>query len=169
MKKNIYLYLFVFALLLSIFMFVNTKNVSETFETKIASLEKTTEKQKTYIDSLEERNFDLLHFNIDNNEDALSYLERDGYDVEAFIPFLKDELYKLNEVEVEGEHPLVPYVSMTENKMLINTVRVINHRWIIADFTDGKHWGEMIVKYEITPDKQLTFNVVEHVMYPPNY
>ena len=167
MKKNIYLYLFVFALLLAIFMFVNTKSVSENYEQRISTLEKNEGVQKKLIDSLEQVIFDSHHFNLEFNEDALSYLERDGYDVEKLIPFLKDELYALNEYTGE-EHPIVPYVSMTENKMLINTVRFINHRWIIADFTDGRHWGEMLIKYEITPEQELKFNAVEYLMYPPN-
>lgn len=167
MKKNIYLYLFVFALLLAIFMFVNTKNVSETYERKIATLEQNEINNKKIIDSLGDQNFELLHFNLENNEDALSYLERDGHDVLRLIPIIRDELYKLN--EAEGDHPLVPFASMTDNKMLINTVKLINHKWLIADFTDGKHWGEMLVKYEISPEKELKFSLVEYLMYPPNY
>ena len=40
---------------------------------------------------------DLMYFNLENNDDALSYFERDGYDTSELIPFIKDEIYKLNE------------------------------------------------------------------------
>jgi hypothetical protein len=26
------------------------------------------------------------------------------------------------------------------NKFIINKVKVLNHRWIIADFSDGEYW-----------------------------
>lgn len=165
MKKNIYLYLFVFALLLAIFQFVNTKNVSDTYDLEIKKLISQIDDQKETITKLEDENLDLLYFNLENNDDALTYFENDGYDTSELIPFLKDELYKLN--EVKGEHPLVPYAPMTDGRMMINKVRLLNHKWIIADFSDGEYWGEMLVNYEITPERELKFRVVESLLYPP--
>ena len=166
MKKNIYLYLFVFALLLSIFMYVNSKSMVERYEEKISFLETKTSELEKQVMALEDENLDLLYFNLENNDDALDYFERDGYDTAQLIPFFRDELYKLN--EVKGEHPLVPYAAMSEGgKMLINKVRLLNHKWIIADFSDGEYWGEMLLTYEITKDRQLKFRVVESLLYPP--
>ena len=165
MKKSIYLYLFVFALLLVIFQFVNSKNIIEKYETDISALKTSETEYKSTITNLEDQNLDLLYFNLENNDDALSYFENDGYDTSELIPFFRDELYKLN--EVKGEHPLVPYSSMTDKPMMINKVRLLNHKWIIADFTDGDYWGEMLLTYEITEDRQLKFKVVESLLYPP--
>ncbi len=170
MKKNIYLYLFVFAVLLCIFMYVNSKTVLESYEGKIENLNSEIETQKKEITALEDENLDLLYFNLENNDDALNYFERDGYNPEQLIPFFRDELYKLN--EVKGEHPLVPYAAMTENgKMLINKVRLLNHKWIIADFSDGEYWGEMLLNYELVQDgdqTNLKFNILESLLYPPS-
>lgn len=165
MTKNIYLYLFVFALLLAIFLYVNSKNIVEKYEADITTLKENESENKSKILDLEDENLDLLYFNLEHNDDALSYFERDGYDPSELIPFLKDELYSLN--EAQGEHPLVPYASMTDNKMLINKVRLLNHKWIIADFSDGQYWGEMLLTFEITSDRQLKFKVVESLLYPP--
>jgi len=166
MKKNIYLYLFVFALLLALFMYINSKSAIEIYENKITALKQNEEVFKNQIESLEDENLDLLYFNLENNDDALDYFERDGYDTEQIIPFLRDELYKLN--EPDGQHPLVPYAAMSENgRMLINKVRLLNHKWIIADFSDGEYWGEMLLTYEITEDKLLKFKVVESLLYAP--
>lgn len=165
MKKNLYLYLFVFAMLVAIFLYVNSKNIVDKYETDINALKEREIVYKDSIMSLEDQNLDLLYFNLENNDDALSYFERDGYYTAELIPFLQDELYKLN--EVNGEHPLVPYASMTDRKMLINKVRLLNHKWIIADFSDGDYWGEMLLTYEITDDRQLKFKVVESLLYPP--
>lgn len=165
MKSRIFLYLFVFALLLVIFQYVNSKSIFESYESRISKMEKKVKAYKDSIMSLEDENLDLLYFNLENNEDAISYFERDGYDASQLIPFIKDELYKLN--EVSGEHPLVPYASMTEGKMLINTIRLLNHKWIIADFSDGQFWGEMFLTYEITEKRELKFKLIEYFMYPP--
>jgi hypothetical protein len=124
---------------------------------------------KKYKDSVAVLQNDILevsHFNLDRNEDAISYFENDGYKVDELIPFIKDELYKLN--EVKGEHPIIPYASSEGRKMLINTVKMLNHKWIIADFSDGEFWGELFLTYEITEDKELKFNLVEYFLYPLN-
>jgi len=165
MKKNIYLYLFVFTLLIVIFQFVNSKNIIEKYETDIRKLKTETTEQKTTITKLEDENLDLLYFNLENNDDALTYFENDGYDTAELVPFIQDQLYNLN--EAKGEHPLVPYASMSGKKMLINKVRLLNHKWIIADFSDGEYWGEMLLTYEITPEKELKFRVAESLLYPP--
>ncbi len=166
MKGKLFLYLFVFTLLFVVFQYVNSKSILETYEKKT---EKALEKVQVYKDSimaLEDENLNLLYFNLENNDEALSYFERDGYDTSELIPFIKDELYKLNDYKGD-DHPIVPYASMTEGKILINKVRLLNHKWIIADFSDGKFWGEMFLTYEITDKKELKFKLVEFFMYPP--
>ncbi len=166
MKGKLFLYLFVFTLLFVVFQYVNSKSILETYEKKT---EKALDKVQVYKDSimvLEDENLDLLYFNLENNDEALSYFERDGYDTSKLIPFIKDELYKLNDYKGD-DHPIVPYASMTEGKILINKVRLLNHKWIIADFSDGKFWGEMFLTYEITDKKELKFKLVEFFMYPP--
>jgi len=166
MKKNLYLYLFVFALLLALFMYINSKSVIEKYDDKIVGLEQNEAGYKEKLIALEDENLDLLYFNLENNDDALNYFEQDGIDTGELVPFLSDELYKLN--EEKGSHPLVPYEAMSENgKMMINKVRFLNHKWIIADFTDGEFWGEMLLVYEITPEKELKFRVLESLIYPP--
>ena len=168
MKGKIFLYLFVFTLLFVIFQYVNSKSILEIYEKKIEKLQLKVEVYKDSIIALEDENLDLMYFNIEHNDDALSYFERDGYDTSELIPFIKDELYKLNVYEGD-DHPIVPYASMTEGKILINKVKHLNHKWIIADFSDGKFWGELFLTYEITDDKELKFNLVEYFMYPPQY
>jgi len=159
------MYLFVFTLLLVIFQYVNSKNIIEKYEKDIVISK---EKVSTYKDSivtLQDENLELMYFNLENNEDAISYFEKKGFNVSELIPFIKDELYKLN--EVKGEHPLVPYASMTDGKMLINNIRLLNHKWIITDFSDGKYWGEMFLTYEINNAQELKFKLIEYFMYPP--
>lgn len=166
MKQRIFIYLFIFSALLNLFQYVNSKRL---FEVQNKQLETSHDRVETYkdsISSLQEDILNLSHFNLDRNEDAISYFENKGYNISQLIPHIKDELYKLN--EVKGDHPLIPYAASEGRKMMINTVKLLNHKWIIADFTDGIFWGELFLTYEVTTDNQVKFNVVESFLYPTN-
>jgi hypothetical protein len=159
------MYLFIFTLLLVVFQYVNSKNIIESYDDKY---ERSQEKYLIYqdtISNLRDQVLTLSEFKLDETEAALTYFEERGFDVSELIPFIKDEIYDLNLLEGE-EHPLIPYASMTGGKMLINSIRLLNHKWIIANFSDGKYWGELFMTYEITDDEQLKFNVIESFLYP---
>ena len=49
--------------------------------------------------------------------------------------------------------------------MIINTIKLINHRWVIADFTDGKYWGELILRYYVNDDKSVDFEISDYLIY----
>ncbi len=158
------MYLFIFSVLLILFQYVNSKNVLDKYEVDIRTVKDENTVLKDSIVILEDKILDLSYFNLERNEDALSYFENKGLDVSELIPFLKDELYTLN--EFKGEHPLIPYGSSEGRKMLINNIKLLNHKWIITDFSDGEFWGELFITYEITPEKELKFKLVESFLYP---
>ena len=166
MKQRIFMYLFIFSILLVLFQYINSKRIFEDQNKKLENYQTRLELLKDSINTLESDIMDMSHFNLERNEDAISYFENKGYNIDELIPLIKDELYKLN--EVKGEHPLVPYASSEGRKMLINTVKLLNHKWIIADFSDGEFWGEIFLTYEIIDSKELKFNLVEYFLYPPN-
>ncbi len=165
MKQRIFMYLFIFTALIVLFQYVSSKRIMEV-QNNIEHFEKNNEKFMDSIAALQDEIYDLSHFNLERNEDAMSYFERDGHNVAELIPFIKDEIYKLN--EVKGQHPLVPYAASEGRKLMVNTVKLLNHKWIIADFSDGEFWGEIFLTYQITEDKEIKFNVVESFLYPLN-
>ncbi len=158
------MYLFIFTILLVLFQYINSKSVLDKYETDIRSIKETNKILKDSVSLLEDKVLDLSYFNLDRNEDALTYFENQGYDVSKLIPFIKDELYTLN--EVKGEHPLIPYASSEGRKMSINNIKLLNHKWIIADFSDGEFWGEIFLTYELNDAKELKFKLVESFLYP---
>ncbi|WP_418603845.1 hydrolase [Hwangdonia sp.] len=164
MKQKIFMYLFVFSVLLVLFQYVNSKRIFEDMNNKLEKYKSKSIKYNDSIAVLQDDILNLSHFNLYRNEDAISYFENDGYNVDELIPFIKDELYKLN--ETSGQHPIVPYAASEGRRMMINTVKMLNHKWIIADFSDGEFWGEIFLTYEITEDRQLKFNLVESFLYP---
>ncbi|MFH6769219.1 hydrolase [Gaetbulibacter aquiaggeris] len=166
MKQRIFIYLFIFSVLIILFQYVTSKRIMESQDQKLRSSEARLAIYKDSIATLEDDILNLSHFNLERNEDAISYFENKGYKVTELIPYIKDHIYELN--EVKGEHPLVSYASSSGRKMMINTVKLLNHKWIIADFSDGEFWGELFMTYELTESNELNFNVVESFLYPLN-
>ena len=41
--------------------------------------------------------------------------------------------------------------------MRINGMKIINHKWVLIEFTDGKYWGEALLNYYIEEDGSITF------------
>ncbi|NER13818.1 hydrolase [Leptobacterium flavescens] len=162
MKSRIFLYLFIFTLLFVLFQYVNSKNYFKTTEAKIGKLEKDMASQKDSIQDLIFDNLDLQYFALEGNDDALVYYDNLG--IQDLPLYISDRLLETN--EQGGDNPLVPYAAMTDGgAMKINKIRVLNHKWIIADFSDGKFWGELFITYEIKEDRSVTFEVKEHLLY----
>jgi len=143
---------------------VNSKRILENQNKKLEAYKHQAEKYKDSLAAVQNDVLDLSHFNLDRNEDAISYFEDKGFKIDELMPLIKDELYKLN--EVKGEHPIIPYASSEGRRMMINTVKLLNHKWIIADFSDGEYWGELFLTYEITASNELKFNLKESFLYP---
>ena len=51
-------------------------------------------------------------------------------ELEALV---KNSLMQTNDYKNKS-HPLIPYESMTTSKMIINTIKLINHRWSYRRF-----------------------------------
>ena len=166
MKQRIFMYLFVFSALLILFQYVNSKRVFEDLNTKLDKHKALNEKYQDSVAVLQEKLLYSSHFKIEGNEDAISYFENDGHNVDELIPLIKDELYKTN--ESKGDHPIVPYSSSEGRKLLINTVKILNHKWIVADFSDGEYWGEIFLTYEVSKDRdrEVNFTLAESFLYP---
>ena len=129
-------------------------------------LEKKQSQLKALKDSLKvekRRFFENVYFSLDTNEEALVYF--DDLDFPVTSARIKDALYDTN--LLGEEESLVPYAQMG-GKFLINKIKVLNHKWVIADFSDGTFWGELLIKYQVAADGTLTFTVMEHFLYATN-
>lgn len=158
MKKSLFLYLFIFAMLTNVFTYMYFSK-KETFEQ--AQYKKTNTKFKDSLASVSVQLSNANYFALENNEKAQNYLE--NYDTQKLIPYINEKIMELND-KPEG-NPLVPYDKINGQKFIINKVKVLNHRWIIADFSDGTTWGEILLKYFIEKDESVTFERVESLLY----
>lgn len=162
-KNNIFLYLFVFAVLIAVFQIVNSKKILDEYEHDLLILESKNLKLKDSIKIINDDIFDLSHFNFRDNDQAKEYFIK-KFNPNELESLVKNSLMETNDYKTKS-HPLIPYESMTTSKMVINTIKLINHRWVIADFTDGKYWGELIIRYYVNDDRSVDFEISDHLIY----
>lgn len=160
MKGKIFLYLFVFMGLISLYLFVSNGKM---MESKTAQINKLESEITVLEDSLQKgqlKVLDMQYFSLENNDDALAYYENLQLDNPS--RYIADKLLETN--EQKGNNPLIPYEGM-EGDFKINKIKILNHKWIIADFSDGKYWGEIFLKYELKNDLGVDFTLVDHLLY----
>lgn len=160
MKNRIFIYLFIFAALLSLYLFVSSNTMLENKDLKISNLESEVKVLQDSVQKLQFQVFDMQYFSLQNNDDALSYY--DHLELENPSLYISDKLLETN--EQQGDNPLVPYEGM-ESDFKINKIKMLNHQWIIADFSDGKYWGELLLKYELKDDMGVNFTMMDHLLY----
>lgn len=165
MKNQIYLYLAIFGVLSTIFIWMFYKNDNKFLEKRYDI------DVKKYQDSLNlvrEQLNDANYFSLENNQNAKDYLEKtvseEFYPATKVIEKVKELLLKEND-NVQG-NKYVQFPKMGEQKFIINRIKVINHRWIIADFSNGTLWGEIYLRYFIEEDNSITFEVKDSFLYP---
>ena len=170
MKRTIFMYLFFFAILFVIFQYMNEKKIFEKQEAKIESqknkiknLKESLDIANDSIDKISNRAQDLNYFTLQGNENAMSYFESLGFESKDIEQLVSDYIYDEN--LTSGDNPIIPFDGVNGN-MKINKLRFLNHKWIIADFTDGKYWGEMVLEYYITTNKKIELSAVSSLLYP---
>ncbi|ASO07897.1 hypothetical protein GQ41_0884 [Arenibacter algicola] len=160
MKHKIYLYLFIFVSLIALYQFVSTNNMVKAKNTKIEAQEEKLSQLEDSIQKLHIKVLDNQYFSLENNDDALAYY--DHLNLKDPSLYISDKLLETN--ESKGDNPLIPYEGM-ENDFKINKIKILNHKWILADFSDGKYWGEVLIKYELKDDLGVDFSLMDHLLY----
>jgi len=160
MKTKIYLYLFIFTALIALFLFVSGNRQVAASESKGDILKEEVSKLEDSLQKTELKVLDMQYFSLENNDDALAYYDHLG--VEDPARYIADKLLETN--EQKGTNPLIPYESM-DNDFKINKIKILNHKWIIADFSDGKYWGELVIHYELKDDLAVDFKLLDYLLY----
>lgn len=160
MKKNIFLYLFVFAALIALYLIVNGGKMEQRNLNEIQKLQTEVQELKDSLQDSQLRILDIQYFSLENNDDALAYF--DHLEMENPTRYIEDKLLETN--EKKGDNPLIPYEGMNSD-FKINKIKVLNHKWILADFSDGQFWGDLVIKYELKDDLSVDFVRVEHLLY----
>ncbi|MFC4220373.1 hydrolase [Flagellimonas marina] len=160
MKNKIFLYLFVFAALVALYQFISTNNMQKAMTADVEGLKNEVEQLQDSVQKSQLKILDMQYFTLENNDDALAYY--DHLNLENPSRYIEDKLLETN--EPSGDNPLIPYEGM-ESDFKINKIKVLNHKWILADFSDGKFWGDLIIKYELKDDLSIDFTLLDHLLY----
>ncbi len=162
MQKKIFMYLFLFAALYIVFQYMNAKKANEFYEKKVSHLEAKVDTLEVENENLHLENLDLNYFSLLENDDASSYFVERGLNVEEIAADVKGAIIDRNQPNADNE--LVPFAGM-EGKMRINHIKILNNHWIIADFTDGVYWGEVLLDYKIDEHKNLSITTIDGFLY----
>ncbi len=162
-NTKIFIYLFAFALLYILFQRVNVGKKIKVDAQKIEKLSGKLKEVNKVKDSLENETLELSYFDLRFDDYGGEYIEDQGFSVEAIESLVLDTLIEAN---TAGEdNPFVPLVGM-EGTTKIDRVKLLNHKWAIADFTDGTYWGQVLYLYEFNKDKTLRLDVISSHLYP---
>lgn len=157
--KNIFLYLFVFSFLINVFQYVNSTKILESKDREVAKAKMHLQQSR---DSLMEAQYND-YFDIANDEDAQEYFYSQNLDYQKVMQKVNEDLVSLN-TNKEG-NPLVPYEPIDGKQFIVNKAKVLNHRWIIAEYSNGELWGQILVKYFFKDGEPTDFQTVDTVLY----
>lgn len=164
MKKSFLLYAFILLVLINIFTYMF---LSKEVKFEQNRYEKTTKKLRDSVALMTDKLIDANYFSLENNENAQNYFDsaiaNKTIAYEKLIPVVTEKLMDFN-ANPKG-NPYVGQDQIGANKFVINKVKVLNHRWIIADYSDGKMWGEVLLKYFVNEDESISFEVMQSLLY----
>jgi hypothetical protein len=164
MKKSLLLYALILSLVFNVYTYMYlSKEV--TFEQD--KCKKSTVKLKDSLQAVTNKLSDASYFSLERNENAQNYFESAKSDkirnYITLVPYVTAQLLDLN-ANPKG-NPYTGQDQLGANKFIINKVKVLNHRWIIADYSDGEYWGEVLLKYFINEDESVSFEVNQSIIY----
>ena len=149
--------------LLGSILILSCKNNTE--EKKTPEKENTTISVERLQDSIQKLSDDLAeerYFDISFNEDARYFFHENGIDDPK--EFVLQQLMATN-ITKDENHPLISYRPRRNAKFQINKIKLLNHRWVICDFSDGLDWGELLLKMTLNDNKTLSFKVLDQTLY----
>ncbi len=157
------MYLFFFSLLLVLFMYMNQTTIFERQSFRIGIFEEKNKVLKDSIAILNQQLLDTEYFDLLTNDAARTYFEKLGMEPEDVANDVQELIYEYN--LQKGGNPLVPFGNMN-GEWRINRVKFLNHRWVIADCSDGRAWGEVWIEYFFDQNDVLDLITRSQVLYP---
>jgi hypothetical protein len=157
--KNVVLYALVFSLLFNVFQFVNSTKILEAKDQEVVKVKNHLKTVRDSVSQLANANY----FALESDENAQEYFYNSNLDYQKVAFKVKEDLMVLN--ENKNGNKLVPYEPIDDKPFIVNTSKILNHRWLIAEFSNGDLWGQILVKYFVSADKFTEFETVETVLY----
>lgn len=165
MRRNLYLYLFIFSALIALVFYINGRKYQEKLEQQVAELREDiaeNEKQNDLVENSEAAS-DVEHpFTLAYNPEAEEYLYDMGLTTQEVEQKVTDKLLELN-LNEDG-NPLIPYTGAGRGFQISNSF-LVNHKWVLVNFYDGDQWGEAMIQYDINADKNVELSTIKALLY----
>jgi len=172
MLKNIYLYLFIFTAITALAVYINARGYQENLENRVKNLSYKLTKTTDELELLKEQQQTVpqqltssdMVFSTEGNQLAADYFERYGLSTAEAELKVKDAMLELG--NGKDPHPLIQYESQNAGGFLLNDIHLLNNKWLIANYSDGDQWGEMLVQFFFNEDGTIDFEVLKSLIYP---
>lgn len=161
MKNKIILYLLVFVSLVLFFQVINSSRILKKEEALLDEKINSISILKSQKKLLEERLNEESYFSLYGNQKAYNAMGNKYND--SIISKIEDALYEIN--ISNSRRKIISYEDMG-GIFLINKVKVLNHKWIIANFSNGNLWGELLIEFNINDNNQIKFKTIDKLIYP---
>ena len=160
MKIKIISYLLIFVSIILLFQIVNSGRILKREETLLGYKENSIVILKSQKEILENQIEEESYFSLFGNQKAINLLGAKYND--SIVLVIKDALYEIN--ISDKKKLIIPYEDLG-GVFLMNQVKVLNHKWIIANFSNGSMWGELLIEY-VMEEKEINFKTIDHFLYP---
>ena len=160
MKKSLFLYLFIITALMLVFTYMYFSK-QLTFEE--GKYNKMNTKLNDSIIALTNKNIEADYFSLEHDDNALNYFE--NYSIDKLTAKIKADLIAYND-DKKGNKFTGQEAFEDGQKFIINKIKILNHRWIIADYSNGELWGEVLLKYFVNEDQTITFVIMDTYLFP---
>ena len=164
MKKSFLLYVTIFSVLITLLTYMY---YSKQMDSAQKQFDKSSKTAKDSISLMKTQLADANYFSLAHDDNAQNYFEttQNGKFIayEKLIPYVTEKLLDYNQ-DPKG-NPYTGQDQIGAQKFIINKVKILNHRWIIADYNDGEYWGEVLLKYFVNEDQSISFEIIQSVIY----
>lgn len=160
MKIKIISYLLIFVSIILLFQIVNSGRILKREEALLDFKENSIVILKSQKEILENQIEEESYFSLFGNQKAINLLGAKYND--SIVLVIKDALYEIN--ISDKKKLIIPYEDLG-GVFLMNQVKVLNHKWIIANFSNGSMWGELLIEY-VMEEKEINFKTIDHFLYP---
>lgn len=161
MKKNLYLYLFIFSLLLNVFTYMYFTNKQKAEDARIAKMQLSVKKAQDSLAAVAQNAGEAGLFSLKGNDNAVDYFYE--YNIDSLSTKIIDGVKEGNAVKTGNK--LVGYETINDKPWLISNVQVLNNRWIIADYSNGTAWGDVLIRYFVDDKGKISYETIQTNLY----
>lgn len=159
MKKQLYLYLFILASLICAFTYMYfTKQIAFERNNHKAEIKSVRDSLILISNQLEEADY----FSLEHNQRSQEYFVNQSS--QKLLPIIRESLLAYND-DPKG-NIYTGQEKIGEQKFIISKIKILNHRWIMADYSNGELWGDVLIKYFVEDNGKITFQVMDSFLFP---